>query len=193
MQVRRTFDYRHMPWKNGGGDTIEIAIAPHDADIDTFDWRISMASVATDGPFSTFTGIDRTLCVLEGTGISLQIGDASARILDEASDPFAFSGDTRASATLVDGPITDFNVMTRRGRFAHTVRRVRLERGDERTCDRTSTMLFCHTGIVDITSGSESARLDPCDSIVRDATETDVWHLRARVPAMLYLVTIVPS
>jgi environmental stress-induced protein Ves len=37
---------RRLPWKNGGGSTTEIAIAPPDAGFDDFDWRISLATIA---------------------------------------------------------------------------------------------------------------------------------------------------
>jgi uncharacterized protein len=68
MEVRRHQDYRRMPWKNGGGETAEIAVFPEGATLDDFDWRISMATVSADGPFSLFPGVDRTLSVLEGDG-----------------------------------------------------------------------------------------------------------------------------
>lgn len=35
-----------------------------------FDWRISMATVATDEPFSIFPGIDRTLSILDGEDVA---------------------------------------------------------------------------------------------------------------------------
>ncbi len=66
MRMIRSSDYRRMPWKNGGGETVEIAIAPAGASLDAFDWRISMACVASSGPFSRLPGIDRTLAVLAG-------------------------------------------------------------------------------------------------------------------------------
>ena len=43
-----------MPWKNGGGTTREVLKSPASATIDTFNWRISLAAVATSGPFSLF-------------------------------------------------------------------------------------------------------------------------------------------
>jgi len=46
---------RRMPWKNGGGVTTEIAIAPEGATLDNFDWRVSTAQVDAAGPFSRFT------------------------------------------------------------------------------------------------------------------------------------------
>ena len=43
LQVLRAADHRRMPWKNGRGETTEIAIWPPTAGLDGFDWRISMA------------------------------------------------------------------------------------------------------------------------------------------------------
>ncbi len=39
-----------MPWKNGGGVTTEICVSPPSG---AFDWRVSIATVNADGPFST--------------------------------------------------------------------------------------------------------------------------------------------
>jgi len=61
MRIIRAADCLVMPWKNGGGTTTEIAVAPEGASLNDFDWRISMAHVGADGPFSSFPGIDRTL------------------------------------------------------------------------------------------------------------------------------------
>jgi environmental stress-induced protein Ves len=113
-----------MPWKNGGGSTTEIAVEPAGASLDTFDWRISMAQIATDGPFSEFPGIDRTLSVVKGTGLSLTIGDNAPVLLDRRGGAISFAGEFATSAHLTSGEITDLNVMTRRKRFSHRVRRI---------------------------------------------------------------------
>lgn len=65
-------DCRRMPWKNGGGTTVEIASAPGDADLDTFVWRVSVAEVARDGPFSAFPGVDRVIALVRGSGMRLE-------------------------------------------------------------------------------------------------------------------------
>lgn len=104
------------PWKNGGGTTREIAVWPPGADMDTFAWRISVADIAADGPFSAFPGIDRQIVLIDGAGVHLQAHDDTfCHKLVRVGEPFAFSGDTAVHATLVDGPTRDFNVMTRRG------------------------------------------------------------------------------
>lgn len=118
--------FRRMPWKNGGGETVEIAVFPPDAGLDGFDWRVSMATVAVDGPFSSFPGIDRTLTVLTGAGIALAIDGAEPVPLVPDSPPLAFPADVPVDARLLGGPIIDLNVMTRRGRFDHRVTRHRV-------------------------------------------------------------------
>ena len=123
MKILRASDHKRMPWKNGKGETVEIAVFPPGASINDFDWRISMATVAEDGSFSVFEGIDRTLSVLTGEGVVLSVEGAKAVELTPSSAPHAFPADTRTAARLLGGPITDLNVMTRRGAFRHRVKR----------------------------------------------------------------------
>jgi len=108
-----------QPWKNGGGVTREIAAFPPASGLDSFDWRVSIADVASDGPFSIFSGIDRTLTILSGAGIALEMAGDTLRLLP--GRPVSFPGDQPAAAALLDGPVTDLNVMTRRGRITHAV------------------------------------------------------------------------
>ncbi len=108
-----------VPWKNGGGVTREIACYPAGADLQSFEWRISIADITHDGPFSDFSGIDRVITLLSGKGVRLvsqqgEKGDID-HLLDEPFQPFYFSGDLPITADLLDGPCQDFNVMTRRG------------------------------------------------------------------------------
>jgi uncharacterized protein len=125
LKIIRASDCLTTPWKNGGGSTTEIAAEPAGASLDTFDWRISMAQVASDGPFSEFPGIDRTLAVVSGGGLVLTIGNNAPVTLERGSDPISFAGDIATSARLLAGEIIDLNVMTRRGRISHRLRRVR--------------------------------------------------------------------
>ena len=124
MKLIRASDCLTTPWKNGGGSTTEIAAEPSGASLDAFDWRISMASVAADGPFSEFPDIDRTLAVVGGKGLMLTIGGNTAVSLERGSLPISFDGEVPTSARLTEGEITDLNVMTRRRRFIHRMQRV---------------------------------------------------------------------
>lgn len=106
---------RAMPWKNGGGSTVELAISPADAGLEDFAWRISTAQVAVDGAFSSFPGIDRSLAVLAGNGVCLQRADGQRETLLSGGAIAVFGGEEAISAQLLDGPITD----TRRGVWKH--------------------------------------------------------------------------
>jgi environmental stress-induced protein Ves len=119
--------YKSMPWKNGGGTTTEIARSPGGDSLADFDWRISMAHVGGDGPFSIFDGIDRSIAILAGRGMTLGVGQRGEVRLDVSSPPFAFPADLALNATLAAGPIDDFNVMTRRGRWRHLLSRLTLD------------------------------------------------------------------
>jgi environmental stress-induced protein Ves len=124
VRIIRASDGKTTPWKNGGGATTEIAISPAGASLKAFDWRVSMARVASDGPFSDFPGIDRTLAVVKGNGLVLTIGEEAAVTLSSGANAVSFSGDRPTSARLTAGEITDLNVMTRRGRFRHRLLRI---------------------------------------------------------------------
>lgn len=111
------------PWRNGGGATCEIACWPPGAGMDDFDWRLSVARIAADGPFSLFPGVDRSILLLEGDGVRLRsrTGGLDHR-LDRPWVPFGFSGDLALECALLGGPSRDFNVMVRRGRMRAQLR-----------------------------------------------------------------------
>ena len=114
MQVLRAADRVASPWKNGGGITREVAAWPPGAGFDDFRWRVSMAEVRADGPFSVFPGVDRILAVLEGR-LALDIEGRGAVELSATSAPAVFPGDAPTGGRLLEGPVTDLNVMSRRG------------------------------------------------------------------------------
>lgn len=123
MRILKASDYKRMPWKNGAGETVELAVFPPGASVEDFDWRISMASVVADGALSLFPGIDRTLCILSGEGLSLSVEGHKTVNLTPDTSPHFFPADRPVWARLTAGPVADLNVMTRRGRFAHRVTR----------------------------------------------------------------------
>ena len=114
MVVHRANALVATRWKNDGGATREIAAYPLNSGFDDFTWRVSIADVETDGPFSRFEGIDRTIVLLDGAGMSLTFNDASEHVLKQAFVPFEFVGEAQVSARLIDGATQDFNLMIRR-------------------------------------------------------------------------------
>lgn len=114
MRVLRAAGRTATPWKNGGGVTREIAARPEGAGGGDFVWRVSLAEVAADGPFSAFPGVDRTLTLAEGAGMDLTVA-GTPRLVDERFAPQDFAGDEPTHCRLLDGPVVNFNVMYRRG------------------------------------------------------------------------------
>lgn len=167
MKILRASGHRQMPWRNGGGVTTEIAVAPPLASVADFDWRISMATVAADGPFSRFDGIDRTLTVLSGDGLELAVESAPLVRLTPASKPYPFPGDATASAKLIAGPVTDFNVMTRRGRWAHSVDNLSIDGTRVLTVAADVCIIFCRSGQITL---DKSSVLDAHDAALIDAS-----------------------
>ncbi len=165
MRLIREAQYKRMPWKNGGGETAEVAIWPEGAALDAFDWRISMARVATDGPFSAFAGVDRTLAILEGGGLRLSIDGSEPATLVAGAPPHTFPADRPTAASLIDGPVRDLNVMTARERFTHRVGFERLAAPLTWRPVGTSAWLICAAGGARVACGSESVELGRYDSI----------------------------
>lgn len=112
MRVIRASENRRVRWKNDGGWTTEIARDP--ADGEHFRWRISIAEIERDGPFSAFPGIDRELLLLDGSGIELDIDDAPPRRLVQRFERVRFAGESHVDCRLLAGPTRDFNVMADR-------------------------------------------------------------------------------
>ena len=58
-------EYRRERWRNGHGWTREVLRMPEAAE--DWDWRLSIAEIERDAPFSAFPGVEREL-VLRVTG-----------------------------------------------------------------------------------------------------------------------------
>ncbi|MEO8487471.1 MAG: HutD family protein [Betaproteobacteria bacterium] len=111
-------DFRPMPWRNGGGRTAEIASWPPGDD--GFAWRVSIADIERDGPFSSWPGVDRTFVLLDGEGVVLAHDEVEVRMLLH-HEPYRFSGDDACSCRLVGGLARAYNLMVRRDRAHATL------------------------------------------------------------------------
>jgi uncharacterized protein len=190
MDILRATDTLTMPWKNGGGSTTEVAAGPPGASLDNFDWRVSMARVAADGPFSDFAGIDRTLAVVTGRGLVLQIDNRPPTTLAAGSEPVSFPGDAPTHAQLTQGEITDLNVMTRRGRFCHSLQRIVQPASHDLAGDGSIAIVVSLHGRTIISTEQVSDILDHGDAaIVHRANETKI-RIEPSATANCYLVLL---
>lgn len=191
MRIFRAADYRRMPWKNGGGETTEIAVSPEGASVDDFDWRLSMATVASGGPFSVFAGIDRTLAVLEGEGLSLTIEGMGTTELTTGSAPLPFPGDAPTCAGLIGGTVIDLNIMTRRGRLAHKMRRLDVSGAMEIAVTAAQLLVFCQRGTCHL-AAAETVTLRPLDT-AHFGVAPQTLRVETNAPATLFLIELSPE
>jgi len=106
MQVLLGQDLVDVKWKNRGGITRKIATGMLG---DATAWRVSRADVDVEGPFSNFAGLTRILTVVSPNTMTLlhECGVLDAR----PWEPVIFDGGLPISSQLVDGPVTDLNLM----------------------------------------------------------------------------------
>jgi hypothetical protein len=101
-----------QPWRNGGGSTRELFAWPAPQD---WIFRISLAQVAQDGPFSSFPGIERWIALVEGAGMRLHFGTGAER-LSIGREPLRFDGALAPGCSLERGASVDLNLMVDRSR-----------------------------------------------------------------------------
>ncbi len=104
-----------MPWRNGGGTTTELVVEKRPNE-QRFLYRMSIADVASDGPFSRFEGYDRHIMLLEGAGMTLDCQAHGPIDLTVPLVPCSFSGDWDVTGSLVAGAVRDFNLIVDRAR-----------------------------------------------------------------------------
>lgn len=107
IQVLNEKHFIRMPWKNGGGETLELYKKELDGKIQI---RLSIASVKSSGPFSHFPDLNRYLTLLEGNGFQLQF-DNKKEVLNNPLQWIRFDGSDNIQCDLINGPCLDFNVM----------------------------------------------------------------------------------
>ncbi|MBS0420645.1 MAG: HutD family protein [Proteobacteria bacterium] len=157
MNILRESNYTSVPWKNGGGVTREILRSP--ADGAEFDWRLSLATIAAPGPFSTFAGYHRTLVLVGGAGVELNFAQHGSARLSVPGQSVEFDGAWQTSCTLVDGPSTDLNLIVSSAR-AQSVRHAMAltDRHTVQTADWTEVFVCCVSGAIRVTNTAGEVR-----------------------------------
>ena len=91
-------------------------------------------------------------------------------------------------ANLIAGPITDLNVMTRRGRVPHSVERLAVSGAIELAAGAGATLILCHEGRVRA-GGTESATLGSLDALRLDPGRSSI-RLTSDGPATIFVIRI---
>ncbi len=163
-------DYIRQPWKNGGGTTTELDAHSEDG---ARLWRVSIADVAASGPFSDFSGFERTLMLLEGHGMVLAFDQGPEVQLDRPFAPFTFDGAWRTGCRLIDGPVRDFNLMVDRERARGTMEVAWLGRTVTRPRRADWTLVYALAGAVDVRVGPSPFRLERGDLLRLDGASEE--------------------
>ena len=141
-----------LPWKNGGGVTREVAKSHSQAPF----WRLSIANVDQEGPFSSFEGLDRILTVIEGKGMVL--ARYNGDLIADLHNPVHFSGSDKIDGLLPNGPIQDFNLIFDGSNFEADV-----SVSDTITIDiqppsnLIMTLVYCLTGAFQVIGNTKSS------------------------------------
>lgn len=158
--------YTAMPWRNGAGTTHEIAIDPTPGtSAAPFRWRLSMAELAGDGPFSELPDVDRILVLLAGDAVELTIAGATPAAL-QRHEAIAFPADVPTSLTMAPGAGRDLNLMWDRTRATGRVDVV--AGGDSLALEEPLAFAVA-------LGGPATVRLDGCDHLLgeQDALRID--------------------
>ena len=132
--------WQRQAWKNGGGVTHELwreGTGPSG-----FSIRLSCAEVTSDGPFSEFPGVDRTIVLVRGEGFVLRRDDGLEAVAATVGSAWTFRGEERWSCRLVAGPVLDLNVMTDRAAVDADVTVHTLEAGASVRLDAPTVVAF---------------------------------------------------
>ena len=175
--------YTAMPWRNGAGTTHEIAIddAPGSSAA-PFRWRLSMADLAGDGPFSEIADVDRILVLLAGDDVTLMIDGAAPTPLGH-HESIAFPGDVPTSLTMAPGTGRDLNLMWDRTRTDGSVEILQI--GDEVRIDAPTAFAIA-------LGGSATVAVDDEEHVLgeQDALQVDDGGALVVIDGEVYLATI---
>lgn len=162
LTIFKEADYRRMPWKNGLGVTCEIRREPPEEAGD-FVWRVSIADIKENGPFSKFADYMRVICTLEGRGMFLTVDGVKTHPL-LPYDPFVFHGASVVESELIDGPIRDFNLIYRPDLF--NARMKWLNTHSSKTVESAASRLLIFTVKgVEFSCGDKAASLEPFSTL----------------------------
>lgn len=158
-------DYRAMPWKNGQGTTFELA---RDAgeNLQQFLWRVSMADVSQDGPFSFFPARQRMLSILDGEGVILHFPQTGAQQRLSKQSVYAFSGELEIQSELIAGPIRDFNLIYSAEHFHARMHKFSAtQHGVSFSSTANVILIYNHSAQVTVAIDQQDYPLQPTQSI----------------------------
>ncbi len=172
-----------MPWKNGGGLTYEMWRDP--PGVDAFRCRLSVARIEACGPFSDFSGYQRSLVLLQGDGLYLDFADGERRGLAHVGEMTRFGGGRRVTGRLAAGPTMDLNLMVAQGAACDGGRVLSLAAAQARVgATGGTTLLVCIAGRIRVRWGEQQDELRPWDLAVIEAPTPSATAAATEVHAL---------
>lgn len=110
-----------VAWQNGGGVTREVVSQKEDGK--SPGWRVSMAELDREGPFSIIAGVRRHFTVIGEHPVTLVLPDQRAVLAPLES--FIFEGEAAVNCLLPEGPSRALNIMYNPASWRASVRWLR--------------------------------------------------------------------
>jgi uncharacterized protein len=121
MRIIRKSDLVEGRWRNGMGVSWDIAADSNGFAAGEFGWRLAIARIDADVPFSLYEGVDRVFTMIEGNGLDLEFEDSRLLSIRHAFVPHFFSCEIPAFCHLHDGVCFALNLFVRRDRWTAAV------------------------------------------------------------------------
>jgi environmental stress-induced protein Ves len=181
LQRIRQSEFVEGRWKNGMGVSWEIAALREEGAAD-FSWRLAMARIDTDVPFSIYPGMDRVFMQLKGNGLDLEFEGGHVLHVHQSFVPHSFSCDIPLDCKLLDGPCMDLNLFTKRGRYRSEASVVSIAGQRQLQVVNPATLLFVLKGACRVSAGDTSVELSEGDAAVaRDVMSANIQSDAAKV------------
>jgi environmental stress-induced protein Ves len=181
-------DLPPQPWRNQRG--ITRTVASH-FEGGAMLWRVSVAEIEQDGPFSTFPGFSRTAVLMRGAGLTLESEGAHHRF-GGVGEAWQFDGEDQVHARLGETPARLWNIMVARDRLEA---RTDITRGSGGSIEAGSMCaLLVLDGSVSLADeGQTVARVAKDEILILEAGHAELALLVDEGSAHWALVTYRPS
>jgi environmental stress-induced protein Ves len=112
MRIIRSSEFEEGRWRNGMGVSWDIASWPMGTD--DFGWRLAIARIDGDVPFSHYPQVARVFTLIEGQGLDLDFEGQPTLAVDRLFVPHPYPCDVPTFCRLRDGPCRALNLFMRR-------------------------------------------------------------------------------
>ncbi len=164
LGIVRSAEREPTPWKNGHGATREVARRLLGVRGPRFVWRVSLAEITGDAELATFPGVERSATLVDGEGLTLEVGG-----IPQPLEPLAtvrFDAEQETWARLGAGPVRVLTVMTVSSRMSARVEVVDLSTERPLSIAGTTLVVLLSGEAAVYAADGASDTLAPLDALV---------------------------